>query len=86
MERPIKELLIILRDNSQVINNQIKSGLCWENSYLEDNKVISFLEYKEIRTFIAINRPKNKKYGSWGWEKKLWEPRLEWLNFHINSL
>ena len=86
MERPIKELLIILRDNSQIINNQIESGLCWENSCLEANKVISFSEYEELRNFIATNRPKNHDYGNWGWEKKLWEPRLEWLNFHINLL
>ena len=43
-------------------------------------------EYKELRNFIATNRPKNPEYGNWGWEKKLWEPRLEWLNFHINLL
>ena len=86
MARPIKELLIILRDNSQITNNQIKSGLCWENCYLEANKVISFSEYKELRNFIATNRPKNHDYGNWGWEKGLWEPRLEWLNFHINLL
>ena len=86
MARPIKELLITLRDNSQITNNQIKSGLCLENSYLEEHKFISFIEYKELRSFIAINRPKNNDYGNWGWEKGLWEPRLEWLNFHINLL
>ena len=58
MERSIKELLIILRDNSQITNNQIKSGLCWESYYLEANKVISFSEYKELRNFIATNRLK----------------------------
>ena len=86
MERPIKELLIILRDNPQIINNQIESGLCQENSCLEANEVISFSEYEELHNFIATNRPKNHDYGNWGWEKKLWEPRLEWLNFHINLL
>ena len=60
MERPIKELLIILRDNSQITNNQIKSGLCWESYYLEANKVISFSEYKKLRNlhYLALYRLK----------------------------
>ena len=86
MERSIKELLIILRDNSQITNNQIKSGLCWESYCLEANEVISFSEHEELRNFIVTNMPKNHAYGNWGWKKGLWKPRLKWLNKEIEKL
>ena len=86
----MSELLTILRDKSDVRDGKIADGLCHELYGIEISGYISYEEYRIVRTYIVSNMPKKtielrgREYKSlYGWIEKEWQPRLEWLNKHI---
>lgn len=91
MERSLKELLIILRDNTRVtyswfgLKQKIKSGFCLEAYFLFDENIINFKEYQKILFFFFTKRPYSI-YPGYGWKPKLWRPRKRWLNKYIKNL
>lgn len=89
MERPIKELLIIMRDNIELFEKYECNGLCDLSTRLETNETITRDERDNLRMFIKLNMPVRLPYGhqsAWGWQPYLLQPRLEWLNEQINLL
>lgn len=91
MERSIKELLILLRDNAKVnyswfgLKQRIREGLCSEVNRLMKKDIITYKEWQNITYFINTRRPCSK-YTGYGWKPKLWRSRKRWLNRHIKSL
>ena len=89
MKRPIHQLLTILRDNARVENNMLIEGLCLEVQYLSySTHMITFNEAIELDTYIKKNMPvrmigNTTDISCFGWERFIWEPRLAWLNEHI---
>ena len=92
MERPIKELLIILRDNARVestwfgLKQRIGRGLCSEIAYLKRYAIITNRESCTLVNYMEDNRPSNTLVFDFWWKVRLWKPRLKWLNEQINSL
>lgn len=89
MKRPIHQLLTILRDNARVENNMVQEGLCLEVQYLSyTTHMITFLEALSLKDYIKKNMPvrmiaNTTSISDFGWEPFFWEPRLAWLNEHI---
>lgn len=80
--RTISELLTILRDNADVGYKGISSGLCYESHRIFRYGLISDFEYEYLNDYINENIP--VRIGSaYGWPIGEWQPRLEWLNQHI---
>ena len=92
MERSIKELLIILRDNARVkttwfgLRQRIFSGLCNEVRYLAKIKLISISESFTLRDYLIENASNNSSISEYWWKPRLWKPRLKWLNEQIDKL
>ena len=91
MERSIKELLIILRDNSKIVNKSIEyprlsGGLCKEALHIFNIDIISTSEYITLINYMSSNRPKKTHRFDYWWKKGYWKPRLKWLNEQINKL
>ena len=92
MERPIKELLILLRDNAKVestwfgLRKRINSGLCRELNFIAYKDMISPKEQFILFEYMRDNRPKGTIANFYWWEEGLWKPRLKWLNKLIASL
>jgi hypothetical protein len=90
-QRTINELLILLRDNVDVMviktwygsKKRIISGFCHDIWYIPD---ISIEEYIIVFKYIDKNRPRWHRCGAYGWKPKLWKPRLKWLNMHIELI
>ena len=91
MNRPIHELLTILRDNCRVNNNQLRSGLCYELDNLEALDLITHSESMIFFEYIYKNMPTRLfetcfgkiEVSMYGWPRGEWPQRLEWLNEHI---
>lgn len=96
MERPIKELLIIMRDNIGLFCKKKCVGLCDLTDILKDTGIISDAEESIIDRYVYNNAPKmynvptiyyiNDALSSFNWPKYELQPRLEWLNEQINLL
>ena len=92
MERPIKELLILLRDNTKVdstwfgLKQRIDRGLCLEALRLCDKGIITRTERLILVRYMEFHRPDGTDTNQFWWRVKLWKPRLHWLNKQINSL
>ena len=92
MERTVKELLIIIRDNTRVttswfgLKQRISSGLCSEISYLTARGIITFYEKMLLYKYMENHRPINARVFDYWWKERLWNPRLKWLNKQISSL
>ena len=96
-ERKLIDLLILLKNC--VIpdeNNLINSGLCYEVSHLNYHSIINKFERDKLISYIKDNMPEyaipdndyanlNRNFNriEFGWLPELWQPRLEWLNVHI---
>ena len=82
--RTIHELLIVLRDNSRVSRDgkYIDSGLCREVDFLHINDTIDLYETKLLNSYFRNNFP-IKDLDMFSWPRGQWQPRLEWLNKHI---
>lgn len=85
--RSIHQLLIILRDNAEVENDRISSGLCREihtSSYrdlITEQEALLLFDYLFSSPYSAT---KNLRYGEpFYWPRSEWPPRLEWLNQQI---
>ena len=86
--RTIKELLIIMKDNIELL----QTGLCYLTTMLSDRNIITSDERERIVDYIYDNRPseKSKLYGGpdhglYYWEQGDLENRLRWLNYHIKK-
>ena len=94
MERPIKELLILLRDNAKVdstwfgLKQRIDRGLCLEARKLCNEGIITRTEWMILVRYMKFHRPNGTctDTNQFWWRVKLWKPRLHWLNKQINSL
>lgn len=88
-ERPIKELLIIMRDNIELFDKYDCDGFCGLSNILETNETITHDERDNLRMFIKLNMPVRLICGghsAWVWPPHELQPRLEWLNEQINKI
>jgi len=78
------ELLKIIRRHTPRLLNTPNSndGLCLILSDLYAESILTLRETKYIRRYIMNNMPNSK--NSYGWKPGLMEPRLDWLDEHIN--
>jgi hypothetical protein len=93
--RGIFILLKILRDNASIkvtkswfglkVEYSIHDGLCCEVIYLLNKKMITSQECDLLNEYIETYMPYYDKNDNYGWQPKLWLPRLEWLNKQING-
>jgi len=80
--RPVIELLQIMRNNPQLF----RSGLCPWASELFLKGLITFDENLRLSGYIQDHPPRGVLDESFFW----WrhgdiEPRLEWINYHLNN-
>jgi len=80
--RPIKELLIILRDS--IPEEKDFEGLCVQTTLLRQRDIITLKEMRILDNYLFVNLPGFP--GSFRWEKGLKPPRIEWLNEKIRNL
>lgn len=95
--RPIKELLIILKDS---LNNEFNSnGLCVLITFLYCRRIINEQEREKLREYLRKNIPFTKnvikrRFLSWTFTKEIYcywwteghkEPRLKWLDKQIKK-
>ena len=89
--RPIKQLLIILRDYI-IEEKPIQFGICSAISDMKNDNIISLHEYAVLISFINYNRPSpwNKYYNkklkkfAYFWPGGDFVIRTKWLNHAIN--
>ena len=88
-KRDILELLILLRCRIGELFI-LNSGLCHECLHMNIEGIISLQEKTMLDTFIDTNRPhdyNHEIYGySFAWERRLLQPRIEFLDAHIKQL
>jgi hypothetical protein len=86
--RDIKELLILVRDNTKLIGPSFFQiwGLCELSMTLLKTNNINEDEYKMLRKFLKKHRPKKLNGLEFWWPEGLMQPRLDWLNEQIAKL
>ena len=94
MERPIKELLIILRDNIKQIKPN--EGICYVIYSMMCDGVITRREQLILNRYLRDHKPANafrrEKMLTLSVDSNYWwtpgsvAPRLRWLNKQIDSL
>jgi hypothetical protein len=90
--RTTKELLELMLEHQ----NKFRLGLCiWVND-LRLLKIISYDEWRELKTYIKNNKP--SRFSSWDyfkysfsgsrfyWEASEIKPRIKWIKQHIKKL
>lgn len=96
--RPIKELLIILRDSLND-NSLSLGGLCILSNHLYHSKKINDKEHKFLKEYLLNNIPLTKnvikiRMSNWNFTKPVYcywwteghkEPRLKWLDKQIKK-
>jgi hypothetical protein len=84
--RPIKSLLIILRDN---VEENLKTGLCKLSDDLRRSKIITFKEFDRLYLFINEKEPIKGRFKrtnfTWYWSPGEKEIRIQWLNYQIKK-
>ena len=87
-ERSIKELLIILRDNTHIcFFTKYCMGICSVVQVLRGEGIITWDESILLINYIAINGPYGSaSCGVYWWPAGELTPRLEWLNQQIEKL
>jgi len=77
------ELLKIIREHTSrlLTKSSYADGLCLVALRLHGENKLNLKETKHIIRYIKNNMPNNKK--GYGWEPGLIEPRLDWLDEHI---
>lgn len=89
-ERPIKELLIIMRDNIELFEKHHCYGLCdlvfqiYRRGEITTSKAEAMKDYIKETMPLRFNCLGNKSV--FGWPMRELQPRLEWLNEQINLL
>jgi hypothetical protein len=86
--RDIKELLILLRDNIDIITKDPSSpwGMCALLMLLYNQEVVTEAEHNKTITFLGGMRPEGLDHLDFWFEPGEQEPRLEWLNEQIAKL
>lgn len=95
MERDIKPLLILMRDNLERIfyrqSNFPSKGLCSVNMRLSDYGLITNAEYYKLKDYLMTHKPFWAKVrlfftSPFWWRPGAIRPRMRWLNKQINKL
>ena len=81
--RNIKSLLKLMVQHHQ---QHFNSGLCALANSLQSKSIITKYEYLLLIEYISVNRPKGVSRNSYYWAEYSWQPRLRWLNKHINDV
>jgi hypothetical protein len=81
-DRSIKELLELFLEHQYLF----ESGLCWWNSCMEQHNIITWLEYKIIKSYLndykLLHFDNLSELDFW-WSRGHIKPRLEWLKEQI---
>jgi hypothetical protein len=84
--RPMKTLLIILRDN---VEEKLVTGLCRLSDTLWNDKIIDLHEMQRLRSFIKRHEPKKGRYKrtdlTYYWYPGQKNIRINWLNYQIRK-
>lgn len=84
MERPIKELLTILK--SAVIETKNLGGMCGIIKKLAHKTTITFEESLNLELYLKQNDPKSRhSVGNYWYKPGDKGPRLRWLDTHIQQ-
>lgn len=90
--RPMKELLILLKEYVEQLPNDKFMGMCPCTLYMRRERIISLDEELFIDEFTRENRPTDTRFGDitpynmyfWPYGEK--EPRIAFLDHHIKRL
>jgi hypothetical protein len=91
-DREIKELLIIMRDNIDLIGKKpgiagmVTSGLCILLTDLLILKKITVIERRYMISFLNNHLPPVDPHTGYVWRIGAKAPRLRWLNEQIEKL
>ncbi len=84
--RSIKELLQVMLDNLILFDN----GLCYWATELYHEELISYEERRILMNYIQNNKPSFSSItslvtGGYYWRAGKINPRIKWINKHINK-